>query len=514
MTTQPRSDHHNTGRRPLPVPQVLLDGVPGMLVWITFAYSIFSAFVFPRTLLLIAALLGLYTALRFTLAGLANLRGRRLIRQAEATDWYARYQQQARPDALRWEDVHHAVIIPNYQEPEHVLRRTLDRLAEQYEATRRLTIVLAMEEAEEGAAAKGQQLAERYASRFAHIICTIHPQGIPGELRGKSSNIAWAGRQVRRFLVDQQGLKLDHILVTSTDADIIWHPQYFYALTCEFALNPQRHNRIYQAPIRYHGNVWKLNPLMRILNVYSTAVELAYLAADPRWTALPISSYSLSLRLLDDIDYWDVDVISDEWHAYVNSYFVRRGNLKVQPVFLPFLADAATGETLWEAIRARYDQTLRHAWGSKEMGYMLGQMLTHSDMPRWRTFRVLVRISHDILLAGAGWVLITVGSQLPLLLHEHLRPIPLTRILEEPALLIITLAGLVIVLLLGLFWHLDVQSRPPRTMPQTIKERLLTLLSFPLMPILTVVFVSLPTIHAQTQMMLGMGLEFRVTRKF
>ena len=32
-----------------------------------------------------------------------------------------------------------------------------------------------------------------------------------------------------------------------------------------------RHRTFWQAPIRYHGNIWQVNPLMRIINTYATA---------------------------------------------------------------------------------------------------------------------------------------------------------------------------------------------------------------------------------------------------
>ena len=57
---------------PPPIPELVLDGIPGFLAWFAFLFSIASAVAFPRTLLLIAALLATYTAIRFFIAGIAN----------------------------------------------------------------------------------------------------------------------------------------------------------------------------------------------------------------------------------------------------------------------------------------------------------------------------------------------------------------------------------------------------------------------------------------------------------
>jgi hypothetical protein len=386
--------------------------------------------------------------------------------------------------------------------------------------------MLAMEAAEAGSVAKAQKLVEEYQPYFAHVLYSVHPRGLPGEMQCKSANESWAVKWAKRALVDEIGVETDRICVTTMDADTRWSQGYFDALSYFFATDPQRYLRFWQAPIRYHGNIWEINPLMRMVNAYATAMELAYLA-NPFWLALPMSSYSMSLRLLDSTGYWDGDVIADEWHMFIKSYFYKDGQVSLTPVMLPFLADATVGDNFWDALRQRYQQTLRHAWGSKEVGYAIAKMLEHPEVPFGRSLRLLARIAHDILLAGAGWVILTVGSQLPVLLHPEIAPFAIgdlagnpdwlmtivTGIVADPVWLILTFASLAVILLGGVFWVQDMIVRPPRTHPPSLQERLLTVLSFPLLPILAVAVVALPTIHAQTRLLLGIPLQFRVSRK-
>jgi hypothetical protein len=502
------------GSPPPPVSERALDGIPGCLAWIALLLSLVAAVAYPYVILNLAVLLGLYSAVRFLFAGIANFRGLRLIREWERTDWYERYQQQASADSLAWDDVHHIVIIPNYKENLKTLRQTLDNLSAQYQAQQRMTVVLAMEAAEEGAIEKGQGLQLEYQQRFAHIFFTVHPRGMPGEMQCKSANQAWAVRWIRRKLVDELGYSLDHLLVTTMDADTLWHKDYFYALTCLFALHPQRHLRFWQAPIRYHSNIWDISPPMRLINAYATAFELAYLAA-PWWIPMPMSSYTLSLRLLESSGYWDGDVIADEWHMFIKAYFAREGNVMLERVFLPFSAYATSGETIWQAVKNRYLQTLRHAWGSKEVGYIIAKMLEHPEIEFGTSFKLLFRVAHDILLAGAGWVILTVGSQFTFLVHPEI----LIQLTEEnirnPIFVALQLSFLLVSVLSIIFWYQDVIVRPPRPAhrPQTLMERLLTLISFPLMLVLTLIFVALPTLQAQTRLLVGIPLQFRVTKK-
>jgi hypothetical protein len=517
------------GTPPSPIPERILDGIPGFLAWLALLISTASAIAFPRTVLLIAAIIGLYSAIRFVLAGFANFRGLRLIKEWETIDWLTYYHQHKKPDSLAWDVVHHIVIIPNYKEPMNVLRRTLDNLKNQYEAQKRLTIVLAMEAGEAECVQKAETLVAEYQACFANFFYTVHPRGLPGEMQCKSANEAWAGRWIKRHMVDELGYSIEHLCVTTQDADTRWHKNFFYALTALFATNSKRYTRFWQAPIRYHGNIWDINPLLRIVNAYATAFELAYLAA-PYWKPMPMSSYSLSLKLLESSGYWDVDVIADEWHMFIKSYFAKGGEVELERMMLPFMADATIGNGVLGELKERYQQTLRHAWGSKEVGYMIAKMIDHPEVDFRRSFRLLIRISHDILLAGPGWVILTVGSQLPVLLHPDIAPpsINTTEILQNPAQnipmvaasltsspawLMIILATSIVIVLGIVFWLIDVNVRPPREKPMTISEFFWTVLSLPSLPMLTLFVVAIPTIQAQTKLLLGIPLQFRVSKK-
>lgn len=498
------------GSPPAAIPERVLDGIPGFLAWLALLICVACAIAFPRALLLVAVSVALYSAVRFTIAAFANIIGLRRIRQWETIDWRREYEATRDATSLAWDDVYHVVIVPAYKEPLAVLAKTLDCLAAQHESQRRMIIVLAMEGAETGCEEKAQALQAQYESCFHRFYFTVHPRGLPGEMQCKSANEAWAARWIKRRLVDELDYDLNAILVTTMDADTLWHRDHFYALTCLFATNPDRHARFWQAPIRYHGNIWDINPLLRIVNAYSTAFELAYLAAT-WWKPLPMSSYSLSLRLLENSGYWDSDVIADEWHMYIKAFFALDGRVKLERVFLPFVAQAVTGDTLIEALRNRYDQTLRHAWGSKEVGYMIAKMLEHPEIHFPTALRLLVRIAHDILLAGAGWVIMTIGSQLPILLHPDLlgemaQSGNITFILLQIALAMITILCL-------FFWIQDVRVRPPRLTKPTLSERFFSIISIPMLTILTLFILAIPTLQAQTRLLIGTPLQFRVSKK-
>jgi len=497
-----------TGSPPPAIPEQVLDGIPGFLAWLALLLTVAGAVLRPRVVVGLAAVLGFYTALRFLVGTAANVIGLRRIRRWERIDWEAEYKRRAGPDSLPRESVHHVVIIPNYKEPLSVLCRTLDALAEQEGAAKRMTVVLAMEAAEPEALSKARMLQAQYRPRFAQVYFTIHPKGLPGEMQCKSANEAWAARWIKRRLVDESGYNIDHILVTTMDADTIWHPQHFACLTTLFALNPQRHLRFWQGPIRYHNNIWEISPSIALVHAYSSAWELAYLSA-PGWIPLPMSSYSLSLRLLDGVGYWDGDVIADEWHMFIKAFFQRDGQVKLERVYLPFSGAATGGENLWDSLKHRYQQSVRHAWGSKEVGYTLARIIEYPEIPRWTALRLLFRVAHDIILSGAGWVIMTVGPQLVFLLYPEL----FVAEWKTPIFLLLQISLAIVSILGAVVMIMDVRVRPPRPRPWTLKDVLGTLLSFPLLPLLTLIVLAIPTIQAQTLLMVGMPIQFKVTRK-
>jgi len=494
--------------RPVAIPERALDMIPGGLAWIGLGVVVIGAIAAPLLLVSGAALLSFYVAVRFALAGAANLWGLALIRRWSRLDWPAEYARRAGPGSLPVECVQHLVVIPNYAEDLVTLRRTLRHLAAQSRAAESISVVLAMEASEPGATEKGVLLEAEFGACFQRFFVVCHPAGIAGEMRCKSANQAWAARWARRRLVDEGDININHLLVTTMDSDTVWHPDTFAALTVLFATDLRRHATFWQAPIRYHGNVWNINPLLRILHAYSSAWELAYLAA-PWWRALPMSSYSMSMRLLDSAGYWDSNVIADEWHMYIKTHFQRAEDLHLQPVFLPFHAHATTGSTLPEAIRERYLQTLRHAWGAKEIGYTIAQIASHPEASLRGGLALLVRVAHDNILGGVGWIVMLFGSQLPVLLH----PERMQQHLASGPFVLLQVSVTVVTLLTIAFWLLDLRNRPARHAPWTWRERLVELASVPLLAIMTFVCVALPVLHAQTQLLLGLPLEFRVARK-
>jgi hypothetical protein len=74
-----------------------------------------------------------------------------------------------------------------------------------------------MEEREENSDVKAASLIHIYQKLFYKISYTVHPQGIPGEAQGKSSNESWAAKQACKDYLKE--LAKHSVIVTVMDGE-------------------------------------------------------------------------------------------------------------------------------------------------------------------------------------------------------------------------------------------------------------------------------------------------------
>lgn len=65
---------------------------------------------------------------------------------------------------------------------------------------------------------KSDHLKEYFKNKFFDFIVTNHPSDLPGEARGKGSNISYAARKGCAELI-QNGMDVKRIMITIADSD-------------------------------------------------------------------------------------------------------------------------------------------------------------------------------------------------------------------------------------------------------------------------------------------------------
>lgn len=404
-----------------------------------------------------------------------------------------------------WEKIHHLVIIPEYKEPLSLLRETLSNLTKQDFPHQQISLVLATEKRDPQAGQVSRILKKEFSHDFAHFWVTSHPN-IPGEVKGKSSNIAWAGKWVSQKL-ESLGFDLTKMTVTSCDADSLLHPKYFSYLTWLF-LNDQDHDyHFYQAPVMFYNNIWKIPLPGRIINTIGTIFLLAKLSQKER--LINFSTYSLSLATVKTVGFWGTDVIPEDYHLFFKTYFKLGEKVSVVPIFLPVLADAAESTSWWRTFINQYEQIKRWAWGVSDDPWVIKNYFLHPEIPFWDKTLKIFHLLEDHIVWPTNWFILILGGSIPPLLNLSFARTVLGHNLFRLSSLILTFCIIFLIFII----ILDIRLKPPR--PASFPRWKIPLLYFQwiTLPVVGFFLSALPGLDAHTRLMLGRRLEYRVTEK-
>ena len=486
-----------------------------------------------------------YWLIRSYSVAIACIVGLRRIERWKATNWQAKYCEwlPGHADASAWAWPRHMVIIPNYKESEDGLARTLESLANQANAEQ-LVIVMAMEEREPGAHAKAATLIMRFRTSFADMFATYHPAGLPNETPGKGSNEAWAAREAHIRLIERGRQDIDRFTITSCDADAVFHRHHFEALNFLFLSSEDRYRTFWQPAIFNSNNIWDIPAPLRIPDGLSGINRMSNLVM-PGSVAFPTSCYSLSWQMLHAVDYWDEEVIPEDWHIFLKCSFTLGERVRVRPLLLPLGNDCVLTDGWFKTLRAHYAQSVRHAWGASDIPYAWRATLNRqSPLPMKRKLTLAAAVSKVHSFWMAQWYLVTLGVFLPSKLAgsfgaplpqwwTHRIPVPGpgwhpekiadpsawfafdkdglvegTMWLNVPGILVAVC--IVPLIVMALF---EYRTRGPRPAHVSRLSAGLGFLMWPLMAVITFFFASMPALHAQLKLASGKGLIYRVAEK-
>jgi hypothetical protein len=150
---------------------------------------------------------------------------------------------------------------------------------------------------------------------------------------------------------------MKYTTVTSCDADHVYHPKHFSCLTFKFLDNPKRYNFFWQPGVLFYNNIWEIPAISRVQNTLGSIWNLSQLPRKDR--LINQQNYSLSFKLLDEVDYWDADKIPEDWGIFFKAYYKMKGKIEVEPIYLPLFADSAEGTTFLKTMKIQYEQLKR-----------------------------------------------------------------------------------------------------------------------------------------------------------
>lgn len=401
--------------------------------------------------------------------------------------------------------IYHVIIIPEYSEPLHILRRTLENFTKQDFPHEQLIIVLGTETKDPTAPETAAILKKEFGHLFGHFLITSHTL-VPGEVAGKSSNMAWAAQQVVKSLKKWK-IPLENVTVTSCDADALIHPKYYSYLTHSFLTDPDRYFHFYQGAIFFYSNIWRIPLPSRALNTMNSIFNLASLSQQNK--LINFSTYSLPLITAVKAGYWGIDVIPEDYHLFFKVYFKFGSKVRVRSIFLPILVDAAESHGFWRTMINQYEQSKRWAWGISDVPFVIKNAVFHSEIPLWDRVRRTLLLLEQHVFWSSNWFILTIGSVIPPLVNPAFGRTVLGHNLAQLSSGILTLCLIFLLVII----IIDMRSKPPRPKEFAAWKLPFLYIQWLTLPVVSFFLAALPGLDAHTRLMLGKRLEYRVTEK-
>lgn len=483
----------------------MLEIFPGALTWLALTSPIWLSFTLPFAvayLILIADIYWLLTAFKI---GILILIGYKKMEQAKSKNWLKLLQTDF---PKSWEKYHHLILIPTFKEPLTILEATIAGILKSHYPNDKIFIAVGFEQRDELQKIKEtSNYLQKIDKQIAGIFTTIHPYGLPGEVAGQGSNKNWMIKNAVEEL-GKHGIKTADVFVTTIDADFVIHPQFLAGSLHKYLSIPShlRDQRTFTGVFLYHNNYWQTPTPMRLMATGTSFWQLAEMVGSDKY--MNYSSMSVSLKTLLDVGGWIPDKVNDDSGFYWKAYYHFNGDYKVIPHFLPISADAVQDTTLLKTFQNQYLQIKRWAYGVEHIPFIIKQYFT-KEVPFWdNTDKVLFKIWGD-LKWGVLAIFVTFGSLLIPLVNPNFKESVLSVNLPIISSWVLTLAFFA--LFATIFVH--EKTAPKRPKDWSIFQIFWSYIQWLFVPIILITISSLPAIDAQTSLMFGKKLEFRVTNK-
>lgn len=539
----------------------LLEILPGLATWATIVLPIILSIYAPVVVAYFIIAFDLFWLMKSFRMSFALLVGHRRLRIATQLDWVARLQhlemmmdgqgteeleqlifeakreqgyfwflsrmgrrQQERLQQLHVEldnlrntknflkpikpsEVIHVVILATYNETLETLRPSLKALARANYDLSKIWFVLAYEErGGDVDRERALSLQKEFSGQFGHFNIFEHPDGIVGEEKGKGANITYAGREILKIIRSER-VNIQHVMVTTLDADHRPDPEYFNHLTYAFVTSETPKHFSYQPIPMFFNNIWHVPAPMRVI---ATGNSFWVIINSVRPHLLRnFASHSQPLEALIDTDFWATWSVVEDGHQYWRSYYRYNGQYRVEPIYAPIYQDATLASGYFKTFKNQYLQLRRWAYGVSDIPYVAIQNARHPKIPAgsrtvhfWRLFEGHYSwATAPLILTFVAWMPLFLNSTFKYSVLAHQLPIIASQIMT------IAMVGLFITI-----W-LSIISLPQRPRSKKKVHSVLMILQWALLPIVALGFGALAAIDAQTRLMFGKYLGFRVTEK-
>ncbi len=520
----------------------LFEMLPAFISYGSFVVLIILSLVSP--LLAAIYLLFAITSLLVKAVGIAvrTIQGSRRLEAAQKVDWHSRLADLENPKASynavrrhikskefgmikhienlrlvaadpddfpRPSQIYNAIIIATYNESYEIIAPTVESILAGTYNPKKIILTIAYEErGGESTEATVKRIKAEFGDKFYAFHLVKHPKDLPNEVRGKGSNITYAGKYLQKWL-QEEGIASKNVIVTTLDSDNRPYKSYFDYVTYEYIVHEDRKHLAYQPLALFMNNIWDVPAPMRVIATGNSFWNI--ISSMRPHTLRNFASHSQSMDALEEMSFWSTRTIVEDGHQYWRSFFYFNGNYSVLPIYVPIYQDAVLANTYWKTLKAQFLQLRRWAYGASDVPYVATRIFTHErNVPLISGLARFLRLldghvtlaSISILVAFGGWVPLLINSEADRSIAAHQLPEAVS-VMQR-----IAMIGLFITVFLAF------KMLPPRPERYKRSRSFMMIAQWALMPITAVGYSAASALNSQGRLFIGHYLDkFDVTDK-
>ena len=366
--------------------------IPGFLSLFTLFGVFFFSWLVPSWVAIFIIIFCFYYLFRIFYFSLHQVVGYFRVKKNMKKDWLRELKKIRKKN---WKDIFHVIILPTYKESREILEESIETLIKSNYPKEKMIVVLATEErAGTFFVEQAKDISKKYSDKFYKFLLSVHPDGVKGEISGKGSNTAHAGKEVKKKIIDQLKIPYENILVSAFDIDTKVFSQYFACLTWHYLTEKNSENASFQPVPVYNNNIWTATAFSRVVSTSNTFWQMIQQERSEKLTTY--SSHSTPGKTFFEVGY-PTNVVSDDSRIFWRAYLYYDGNYRVVPIYYLVSMDAVMARNFWHTAINQYKQQRRWAWGCDEIPYILFGFLNNKKIP------LLSKISHVYTVIDGFW---------------------------------------------------------------------------------------------------------------
>ncbi len=265
-----------------------------------------------------------------------------------------RILEKSKQKAPYLEDLHHLVIIAAETPDAEKLSQTMDSLMRSNFPSIKITAVFAFDYGVKGSLrANTSQLIEKYRDKLFEALVVYASDKLSQETSKRPAIANCAAREAVKYFKARR-IPLDKVIVSCFEPGIIISPDYLSCLTYRFMVSPYRQAACFQ-PIPVYDYTILSSPVARATLNASASFSQLIEAANPD-NLVSFSSYSLSLDVLADVDYWPPDSASMDTAIFWKAFIYFNGGFRVIPLYIGYPIKPCAGP--YELYRQKREQAM------------------------------------------------------------------------------------------------------------------------------------------------------------